>query len=117
LVEPALIEEAKLTAKRRELVKLKLDRRAASVVDRANLMILNQELAEQETRLLGLEKEIEKLNITAPFTGENVNLNRELHVGRWVDTSFELTQLVKSDTAAIEAVIQEECLRSNQSRR
>lgn len=110
LVEPALIEEAKLTAKRKALIKLKLDRRAASAADRANLMILNQELAEQETRLLGLEQEIEKLNITAPFAGEIVNLNSELHVGRWVDTSFELTQVVKNDTAAIEAVIQEHSL-------
>lgn len=110
LVEPALIEEAKLTAKRKALIKLKLDRRAASAADRANSMILNQELAEQETRLLGLEQEIEKLNITAPFAGEIVNLNSELHVGRWVDTSFELTQVVKNDTAAIEAVIQEHSL-------
>ena len=110
LVEPALMEEAKLTAKRKALIKLKLDRRAASAIDRANLMILNQELAEQQTRLLGLEREIEKLNIAAPFAGQIVNLNSELHVGRWVDTSFELTQLVQNETAAIEAVIQEHSL-------
>lgn len=107
LTDPALEEQIKLTEKKKSLIKLKLDRRAASAVDRANLLILNQELAEQETTLAGLNEQLAQLEVRAPFNGRVVNLNETVQVGRWVDASFELAQLVENNSLIIEAVLGE----------
>ena len=107
LVDPALTEEIKIAEQKLALIRLKLSRRAASAEDRANLMILNQELAEYQTKLAGLKEQSEKLNIVAPFTGKIVNTHPELHAGRWLQTELEMAQLINSKQHFVEAVLNE----------
>ncbi|MEM7467879.1 MAG: site-2 protease family protein [Pseudomonadota bacterium] len=110
LKDPALDEEIKITQRRLNLIDLKLSRRAASKEDRANLLILNQELAEYQSKLDGLLTLADKLEIVAPFDGEIVNTHAELQEGRWLPTDFEMSQLIQPKSLFVEAVLTESSL-------
>lgn len=107
LADAALAEELEIAEKRLTVIQLKLRRGAASKEERANRLILNQELAEYETKVAGLREQAAKLRITAPFAGRLVNTNRQLHEGRWIPKKFEMAQLVASSSLHLEAVLHE----------
>ena len=107
LTDPALEEELAIAQKRLALVKLKLSRGAASAEDRANRLILNQQLTEYEAKLTGLNQELSNLEISAPFAGKVVNTSHELHEGRWLPTNFAMAQLISPTSVYVEAVLRE----------
>ena len=77
-------------------VRLKLNRGAADARDRSETIILARELAQKNTMLAGLESMDRELVIRAPVSGRLVQLENDLHHGRWVKQET-LLALVSSE--------------------
>ncbi len=66
------------------LAKLQHARRLADAADREGSLILESAIAALAAKIEGLEKERAELKIVAPFDGRVVDLNPDLHPGRWI---------------------------------
>ncbi len=59
-------------------------RRVADATDRESSLVLESHIEGLRGKIAGLEREQAELRITAPFDGRIVDLNPELHPGRWI---------------------------------
>lgn len=84
LTSPAIAQEIRVRATELELARLQLARRGADATDREASMVLENKVAELETRLAGLEQEKRNLVLRAPIDGRIAELNPQLNAGRWI---------------------------------
>ncbi len=81
-------------------LKAQLARLTADDSDRENSVIFARELASQQIKLQGLEKEKAELEIRAPFAGRILELNPALHAGRTISQK-EMIALIGADSGFI----------------
>lgn len=84
LASPDIDHELALAETRLKLARMKHARRGADAIDREASIVIENEIAAQLARIAGLKKERAELTLTAPFAGRVVELDAQLHVGRWV---------------------------------
>lgn len=68
-------------------------RRMADSIDREGSLVLESMIEALRGRIAGLEKELEELEIKAPFAGTIVDMNAELHPRRWVSPRDQIAIL------------------------
>lgn len=78
------------------LLNVRLSRANADVSERSMLMILQQELARELKWKEGLLNQKNTLTIKAPVNGILVNIDHNINVGEWINSSFRLA-LIKPD--------------------
>lgn len=84
LSSPDIDKDIGLAETKLRLAKMQYARRMADAVDREASLELEGTLASLTTRITGLRNEQKELTIKAPIAGKIVELNVELHAGRWV---------------------------------
>lgn len=84
LESPDIEQEIELARTRLRLARVQHGRRAADADDRSSSIVLESEIVALETKLDGLEREREQLELKAPFDGRVVELDPDLRPGRWV---------------------------------
>jgi len=100
LSSPDIEQEIALARVRLRLAELKYARRGADAIDRESSIVLENEITALASRIEGLQRELEELVLRAPFAGSIVELNAELHAGRWVRPS-ELVAVVADRRGAV----------------
>jgi putative peptide zinc metalloprotease protein len=85
LSSPDIDKDIALAETKLRLAKMQYARRMADVVDREASLELEGTLASLTTRIAGLRDEQSELIVKAPMAGKVVELNAELHAGRWVN--------------------------------
>ena len=98
---PALEWEEQQSMARLELIDLKLGRRTADQRDLAQSMVLQQQRLVEMHALAGIAELKEELVIRAPYDGFVIELNPELHAGRWLPDGATLAALGGQDAARI----------------
>lgn len=66
-------------------------RRLSDMIDRERSLVLASAIDALRARIADLERERAELEIVAPFDGTVVDLNPELHAGRWISPRDQLT--------------------------
>ncbi len=107
LEAPDLDHEIERTRLRSAQIEARIARRSADPQDRADTLILFDQLASLRERRNGLERERQQLSITAPVTGEIVELDPDLHPGRWVTRTDLLARVINTDELTIKAYASE----------
>jgi len=88
-----LQQSIKLTKVKIKLVGARLARAAADEKDKSQLLPLRQEMAALQSSLAGFMLEQEQFSVRAPISGKLKDINRELHIGRWVRASDRLVTI------------------------
>lgn len=70
-------------------------------------LIVEQRLVQAQSARQAIEQAMEQLDIHAPFSGEVVDINEEVHVGRWVSSGERIMTLVGFDDYVITGWISE----------
>ncbi|MCH9670284.1 MAG: efflux RND transporter periplasmic adaptor subunit [Gammaproteobacteria bacterium] len=73
--------EVKKARARRDALERHLERQAASEIERANLTVLNQELVENQSVMLGLARREESMMLRAPIAGHVLAIDGSLRQG------------------------------------
>ncbi len=94
LSSPTLAHEKQKSRLRIKLLQSNLARLAADRQDLSQRDILQSSLNKELTHLSGLEALAAELEIRAPFSGRLVQLNPELHTGRWINDSTLIAHLI-----------------------
>ncbi|WP_077034511.1 HlyD family efflux transporter periplasmic adaptor subunit [Pelomonas sp. KK5] len=68
----------------------RLARRASDLRDRAEGLVLAQQLRMEQDRMAGLQREQARLTVRAAVDGTVIDMAEELHPGRWVDDKTRL---------------------------
>lgn len=84
LASPDIEDELRRTRISLQIAELQFGRRMADAAAREGSMVLESTITALRAKLEGLESERKELTIVAPFDGRIVDLNPELHEGRWV---------------------------------
>lgn len=96
-LQSAELDNQIIAAERRiDLVQALLGRIAADAQDRDHKLVLETELQQWREELQGLQVQQQQLSITAPFRGVVVELDRNLHAGRWISDNIKLGTLVSN---------------------
>jgi putative peptide zinc metalloprotease protein len=90
-LDTALVRASERQAALRERVA----RTGSDTQDRAESLVLRRELQLETERIAGLTRDRERLVLRAPIDGTVVQLDQELHVGRWVDHKTELAWVAR----------------------
>ena len=88
-------------------VRLQLDRSAADQGDRSETIVLNQEFGSRNARLSGLQKISRELVIRSPIAGRLVQVESDLHEGRWVQKEMLLALVTAQEDFVARGYIQE----------
>ena len=107
LEKPELEIEAEKASDRIDLIRARLDRRAGSVEDLAAEGILRRQLAEQRTRLEGLEQRQNDLVVRSPIAG-NIVRRADLASGQWVGRDQLLAEIVGQDGVEVIGYVREQ---------
>jgi putative peptide zinc metalloprotease protein len=75
-------------------VQLRLDRRSADATDRAETIVLEDNLASLKSRIAGLETERDELTIRAEKAGRVAEIDRQIEQGRWMQRSDPVAVIV-----------------------
>jgi putative peptide zinc metalloprotease protein len=67
-----------------DITRLRLARAVVDDQDKENTLVLSHELKSLQTRLAGLMKQRDELTIRAPISGTILELDPDLHPGRWL---------------------------------
>jgi putative peptide zinc metalloprotease protein len=108
---PQLEQESRLTALEIDLLNLRIQRYAASAEELDTIHVVLQELKEQETRLEGIIREQEKLNIRSPINGVVTDLEPNLGANRWINPDMSLAYIIDPSLLKMEGYISEQDLR------
>jgi len=73
--------------------------------------IFKEQLISAKNELDGLQKEYEKLNRKAPFSGVIADVDPDLFLGEWVPKSFSLVTLITEKDWIVECYVEEDDLR------
>ncbi len=106
LDSPALEDEISRTQGKYELTKLRSQRRASNLDDLANMQVVLQELQELNSELKGLYELRDELTIRAPIAGKLVDIEDNLHPGRWINSKLKLGQIVQLESITVQGVIE-----------
>jgi len=88
-----LDQTIKLNSIQTRLIQARLARVAVDRQDKIQFLPLQQELASLQAEMAGLQREQERLLVRAPISGKIKDLNRQLHVGRWVKADDRLVTI------------------------
>lgn len=95
LESPELQSRIIATQRKIDLTRALLNRIAADASDRDHKIVLETELRQWQEELSGLQSEQDRLKITAVFDGVVVELDPNLHQGRWISDQTRLGMLVR----------------------
>ena len=105
LESPKLEDEISLSEKRLELYRLRMERAATGGSEAANdRQVSIEHYATESTRLAGLQKQRERLTIRAPFSGVIVDMQPDLKLGNWVNTTNPLAPLIVPQQSQIQGL-------------
>lgn len=107
LRSPLLTFQIAQSKKRIALTQTLMNRRMADKKDRENSLVLVQELRSEQDKLRGLLKQEADLIIRAPFDGQIRDLERNLHVGRWVNTTLQMATLIAPSKQLVRSYVPE----------
>lgn len=108
LEAPGLPHEITATRLKIDLLTSRLARIAADEKDRAEKIVLENEIRSQRERLRGLFEEQRRLTLTAPFSGTVRDTLDGLDNGDWIDTSTPIARVVSSDGLQITGYLHED---------
>jgi putative peptide zinc metalloprotease protein len=108
LYSPKLEDDIRLSEKRLELYRLRLERAATSRETSADMRVAMQQWSAESAHLDGVKQQRERLVIRAPFDGKVMELDNGLHRGRWIDTVMPLLTLVAPERAVVNAAVTED---------
>lgn len=106
LESPSLDDEFARTLRQYEVTELRSQRRASNLDDLANMRVVFQELQELRSRLNGLYEMQDKLTVRAPISGKLVDMENNLHTGRWINSKLRLAHIAQLDSFSIMGVIE-----------
>lgn len=89
------------------LVDARLARVAVDAKDKTQFLPLQQERVSLLAELEGLRQEQKQLIVRAPMAGRVKDLNRQLHVGRWVKVNDRLLTIIKGNNYVAKGYILE----------
>lgn len=94
LISPQLENELTLERINLQKVEQQIARRTADRKDREQGLVLQRQRLLIHNKIAGLERRIAKLEVRAPFGGRVVDLNPDLHDGRWIGPNAPLLTVV-----------------------
>jgi putative peptide zinc metalloprotease protein len=106
LDSPSLEDEIARTQRQYEVTELRSQRRASNLDDLANMQVVLQQLQELRSRLKGLYEMKGELTVRAPINGKLVDMQDNLHPGRWINTKLQLAHIVQIDRLSLHGVIE-----------
>jgi putative peptide zinc metalloprotease protein len=110
LVSPDLDQELIATESRLKAVRLRLARLVADRGDRDAHLVLLDELKAVEQKRAGLLVERAELRVRAPADGEVVDVDPDLHVGRWLSRSDRLMSVGPRQSQIVRGYLDESAL-------
>ena len=90
---PQLEKDRDLSKQKIEALTLRLSRRLDDQEDRSSSIVLEQELAAEQDKLRGYEKEAAELRVLSPIDGVVADLPSSVHAGRFVDLRHPLATI------------------------
>lgn len=102
LLSPELDHALAQSRRRLAILEQESLRQATGAGSLEGLPILERQLRTEATTLAGLTAQQQALMVTAPWAG-TMELGRELHPGRWLDTSSPIALLVAPEAAELHA--------------
>ena len=95
---------------RASLLETRIDRSGADAQDRASLIVLTNELEEVRERIKGLDRLSKQMIIRAPFDGQIVDMDKELHEGLWINSKTALAVVQADNGVRIKGYVAETSL-------
>ena len=105
-----MMRETQAAERRERLALLRFERRGATAQDRAQSLVLEQELRAARDRISGLTTAAGNLTIRAPFDGRLLDVNSSAKEGVWFDGRARLATLVEPEVLSISGYISEDDL-------
>ncbi|MEZ5933638.1 MAG: hypothetical protein R3F54_17140 [Alphaproteobacteria bacterium] len=105
LHSPELDMELAATKIQADIVKLRLARITVDSVDRSEARVLARELDSLLVKHEGLLERREALVVRAPITGTLVELDPELHEGRWITRDHRLASMSALETSVVKGYV------------
>ncbi|MBT7952623.1 MAG: biotin/lipoyl-binding protein [Gammaproteobacteria bacterium] len=106
LDSPSLRNDIARTQRQYDVTELRSQRRASNLDDMANMQVVFEQLQELRSRLNGLNEMKEELTIRAPIDGTIVDMQSNLHSGRWINTKLRLIDIAQLDSVVLDGVIE-----------
>lgn len=110
LNSPDLEQEIRLAKLEVELTTLRLQRIAGDEIELSELIILKRELARNQEKIAGLEKEKARLVVVAPRDGVLRDVDFNLKAGDWIDKDTPVARLVTNSAPIARGYIDEDYL-------
>ena len=108
LTSDELIFNRQLSEQRIAMLKAQLDRQASNIDERRLSALLDDDLKTEMLTLQSIDEEIAQLTLTAPHDGVITALPQYLHVGRHVENTEQLMQIVDSSEFEVFALPKED---------
>lgn len=109
LDSPVLKKEYQLLHQQVILKRKLLKRQAGSDVNRASLEVIKKQIEELNSRLNGVRSKIQRLTITAPYSGRITKV-ANFHNGMWIPRNKPIAVLASDTEVKIHAMIPEDLL-------
>jgi putative peptide zinc metalloprotease protein len=93
-----------------DITRLRLARTVADRIDREESLVLTHELASLQTKLGGLQKQKDDLTIRSPASGTVLELDPDLHPGRWIGKSDRLALVAAQKRHVVRGYVSESSL-------
>lgn len=110
LQAPKLEDDIRLSEKRLDYYRLRLERAATTREASADMRVAMRQWSAEMAKLAGLKQQRERLLIRAPFAGDVVDLADSLHPKRWIDSALPLVTVVAPGRATIRGIADEEAV-------
>ncbi len=94
-----------------DLARLRLARTVADRIDRDETLVLSHELKSLETELGGLQQQRDELTIRSPVSGTILELDTDLHPGRWIGKSDRIALISSQQRHVVRGYLSETALR------
>jgi len=93
-----------------DITRQRLARTVADRIDREESLVLTHELASLRTKLGGLENQKDELVIRAPASGTVLQLNPDIHPGRWIGKTDRIALIAAQEEHVVRGYIAESSL-------
>ena len=110
LEAPQMALQLDAAKERASLLETRIDRSGADAQDRASLIVLTNELEEVRERIKGLDRLSKQMIIRAPFDGQIVDMDKELHEGLWINSKTALAVVQADNGVRIKGYVAETSL-------